>query len=265
MRQVSDNQGFRTTGRLVQEKPYFDVTLKLALDTEDGPIGQRVHLSDRQSSFEILSDTRPRALAADPDCQLFRQLSPEEIPPTVNTLKGSTSIVLVIAKRMGRVGRPIARQFTRAMGVEPIRTIDEADFSPSDAAGNDLLFVGLPENPKSVQLLSRELALAANAFELAGQLFTGPSDVLFFVARRPDHSGNVVSLLHPLSPDAAAQASVKIPHYGRYSYLAFSGGHNRVKGTWDVFTSPLRGTLGPNEYPLTKELPHGHPSPTGRS
>jgi hypothetical protein len=164
------DQGYRTIGHLVQEKPYFDVTLELTLDTEGGAIEQTIHLSGRQSRFEIPSDTAPRSLTADLDYHLFRQLTPEEIPPTVNTLKGSTSTMVVIAKRMGRAGRPIARYFARAMGVEPFRTIDEDDFSLSDAAN---------------------------------------------------------------------QASVKIPHYGRYSYLAFRDGRNRVKGTWEANTSPL--------------------------
>ncbi|MCB2148805.1 MAG: M1 family peptidase [Deltaproteobacteria bacterium] len=239
VRREAGSHGYRTSGRLAQKKPYYELTLKLALDTEGGSIEQTIHLTGRQSKFEIPSDTRPRVLTADPDYEIFRQLSPEEIPPTVNTLKGSTAVVLVIAKRLGRVGRPIARYFAQAMGLEPIRTIDEADFSAADAAGNDLLFIGLPENPESVDLLPRDPALAADAFELEGQRFDGASDVLFFVVRHPYRSENVVALLHPLSPDAADQASVKIPHYGRYSYLVFSDGRNRVKGTWDAKTSPL--------------------------
>jgi hypothetical protein len=249
VRYESVGQGYRTIGSLVQEKPYFEVTLTLALDTEGGPIRQTIHLSGQQSKFEIPSDTRPRALTVDPDVQLFRKLAPAEIPPTVNTLKGSTSIVLVIATRMGRAGRSIALKFSRAMGIEPIRTVDEAAFSPSDAAENDLLFIGLPENPASAQLFSRDLALAPNSFELAEQRFDGPSHVLFFVARHPDHSKYVVSLLHPLSPDAAGQASVKIPHYGRYSYLAFSDGRNLAKGTWEVNASPLIVRWAPANTP----------------
>ena len=249
VRRESVSHGYRTTGRLTQKKPYYDVTLKLTLNTEGDTIEQTIHLTGRQSKFEISSDTRPRVLTADPDYQIFRQLTPEEIPPTVNTLKGSTAVVLVIANRMGRVGRPIARHFARAMGLEPIRTVDEADFFAADADGNDLLFIGLPENPESVRLLPGNLALAANAFELDGEKFDGPSDVLFFVARHPDRPENVVSLLHTLSPDAADQASVKIPHYGRYSYLAFSDGRNRAKGTWEAKTSPLTVRWDPKDTP----------------
>ena len=61
VRRETGEQGFRTTGRLVQEKPYYNVSLNLALDTEGGEIDQTVHLSNRQSKFEIPSDTRPRA------------------------------------------------------------------------------------------------------------------------------------------------------------------------------------------------------------
>ena len=32
----------------------------------------------------------------------------------------------------------------------------------------------------------------------------------------------------------------RIPHYGRYSYLAFRDGQNRVKATWEPDNSPLQ-------------------------
>lgn len=249
IRRVADSRGYRTIGRLVQEKPYYDVTLELTLDTEDGPVGQAVRLSDRQAEFEIASRTRPHALTADRDYHLFRRLTPQEMPPTVNTLKGSASVVLVIADRLGRLGRPTARHFARAMGINPIRTLRETEFSPADVAGNDLLFIGLPENPQALHLLPRDLALAPTAFEIGQQPFGQPADVLFLVARHPDHSETIVSLLHPLSADAADQASLKIPHYGRYSYLAFSNGDNRVKGTWEVNTSPMIVRWDPDNTP----------------
>lgn len=241
--------GYRTSGRIVQEKPYFDVTFELVVDTKDGPVRQVVRVSEKQTEFEITSGARPRALAADPDYHLFRRLTPEEMPPTVNTLKGSTSVVLVVSGRMGRFGRPMARQFAQAMGLDPIQTVDEADFNPSDAAGKDLLFIGLPDHPELLQWLPRELELETGSFHLAGQQFNESMDVLFFVSRHPDHSKNLVSLLHPLTPVAAESATVKIPHYGRYSFLAFSDGRNRVKGTWEVNASPMMVRWDPVSAP----------------
>ncbi|WP_155317247.1 M1 family metallopeptidase [Desulfosarcina alkanivorans] len=238
-RQIAGDGSYRTIGRIVQEKPYYDVTIDLVVETGEGPIKQAVRLSTGQTAFDIPSRTKPRALVADPDYHLFRRLSPQEMPPTVNTLKGSSAPVAVVARRMGRFGRPLAGQLARAMGLGSIRIVDETDFDPAEAAGNDLLFIGLPAQPTLAQWLPRNLELAPGSFQAGGQRFNDSTDVLFFVARHPDHSKNIVSLIHPLSPEAAGSATVKIPHYGRYSYLAFSDGRNRIKGTWEVKRSPL--------------------------
>jgi hypothetical protein len=239
VRRVPGKTGYRTSGRVVQEKPYYRVALELAVHTDQGPIKKEITVSGRQTDFEISSSAEPRALVADPDYHLFRRLAPAEMPPTVNTLKGSASVVLVVADRMGSPGRSTARQLARAMGLDPIRTVDESDSDPSDAAGRDLLFIGLPEQPQWVQRLPRTLSLTPASFRLAGHRFDQPADALFFVARNPDSPEHIVALLHPLSPNAADAAIVKIPHYGRYSYLAFSNGHNRAKGTWETVTSPV--------------------------
>jgi hypothetical protein len=195
-------------------------------------------LSDQFTEFEITSPSRPRSLTADPDYHLFRRLALQEMPPTVNTLKGSASVVMVIADRMGPFGPPVATQFARAMGIDPVRTIRETDFTRADASGSDLVFIGLPDNPLAFRLFPQELELVPKAFKLEGQPFEGPADALFIVARHP-RSQTVVALLHPLSADTADLAALKIPHYGRYSYLAFSQGHNRVKGTWPAADSPV--------------------------
>lgn len=239
VRQVPDKGSYRTTGHLVQEKPYYDVTLQLVLDTEGNSVTRSVRLSDRKTAFDIQSAQRPLKLTADPDYHLFRRLAREEMPPTINTLKGSTSVVLVVADRLGRHGPPIARRFSRAMGMDPVRWVSESEFSPAEADGKHLLFIGLPEKPDQIDLLPRDLNLGPNAFKLEGQPFSGQADVLFFVTQNPARPENVVSLLHLLSADSADRVTVKIPHYGRYSYLAFSNGRNRIKGTWNVEKSPM--------------------------
>jgi hypothetical protein len=67
----------------------------------------------------------------------------------------------------------------------------------------------------------------------------------------------VTALVHPDNPDLAAllvnagdkadlEAVVrKLPHYGKYSYLAFLGETNIAKGIWEVTASPLIATFAP--------------------
>lgn len=54
----------------------------------------------------------------------------------------------------------------------------------------------------------------------------------------PAGGEHVAAVFLSHSPEAAAQASRRIPHYGNYSYLAFSEGMNRAKGTWAAASSP---------------------------
>jgi hypothetical protein len=76
------------------------------------------------------------------------------------------------------------------------------------------------------------------SFTLEGARYPSPGDALFAVLPHPSDKGRVAAVFLPLSADAASQAGRKIPHYGKYSFLSFSGGANKAKGTWPVTASP---------------------------
>ena len=249
VRHKAVTDGYLTTGRVIQEKPYFDVTLQLMLETAEAPVRRAVHLSGRYTSFAISSTQRPRRLIGDPQFHLFRRLAPEEMPPTVNTLKGSPSVIVVIADRLGRHGHAIAGQLSQAMGIDPVAWMSESDVSASNVSGSDVLFIGLPQHHDIMQRMSLPLDLNPTAFGVDQQQFSGDREVLFFVARHPDDPGHIVAMLHPLSTEAVLPVIRKVPHYGRYSYLVFSNGRNRVKGTWEADQSPLIIDLETTDHP----------------
>ena len=70
-------------------------------------------------------------------------------------------------------------------------------------------------------------------------VLSGDATALRYAAGNPTEPGRVAALFLPGSPDAAAAAIYKIPHYGNDSYLVFKDGTNRAKGTWPVTGSPL--------------------------
>jgi hypothetical protein len=235
----NDKIGYRSTGHLVQEKPYFNINLQLTVETAGTPIEQIVHISGRQTDFIIESLEKPQKITADPEYRVFRRLAAEEIPPTINTLKGSTSLIIVLADRLGPAGASIASQLAQAMGVESFATISEADLTAADQSRQNLLFIGLPERSRTEQWFPHDLKLKPNSFLLAGQRFDQPTDTLFCVVRNPQNAEKIIALLHPLSWQAADAVRYRLSHYGRYSFLAFSKGRNRVKGTWEVKASPM--------------------------
>ena len=63
--------------------------------------------------------------------------------------------------------------------------------------------------------------------------------MLFFVLSGQEEN-RVTGYFLPGSLSAARDTARRIPHYGRYSTLAFHKGLNQVKTTWDPVGSPLK-------------------------
>jgi hypothetical protein len=81
------------------------------------------------------------------------------------------------------------------------------------------------------------------------------------LGRRPGNPAHALGWLASGQPGALPGLGRKLPHYGRYSYLAFSGEapDNVLKGQWPVTGSPMSVRIDPDEGeaipPLTTRLP----------
>ena len=239
VRAVRDGKGWKVTGQLRQEKPYYALKVPLRLETAGKPVDIVVPLPGGDAPFEIPSGDAPEALLLDPDVDLFRRLHPSEIPPTVNGIRGAGDLAVVVAKGFPRESAEAARILLAAMGRELLPLLREDETPPETLAGRDVLYLGVPSgNGYLPDALPPELSLSAGTFTLIGTTYSSPGDALFAVLPHPGTPGRVVAVFLPLSPGAANAAGRKIPHYGNYSYLAFSEGNNRDKGTWAPAASP---------------------------
>lgn len=239
VRAERDGKGWKVAGGVRQEKPVFDLKVPVRLETAGAPVDILLPMKGEEETFTIASNDRPKSLLLDPDVDIFRRLHPAEIPPTVNGIRGSGGLAVVVAKGFPQATAEAARILLTAMGRERLPLLREEDTSPEALADRDVLYFGLPSGRGYLPAaLPRELALAPGKFTLNGTEFAAPGDALFAVLPHPSAAGRVAAVFLPLSPEAANAAGRKIPHYGKYSYLAFSGGNNRDKGTWVAADSP---------------------------
>jgi Peptidase family M1 domain len=235
---VPAGEGWHISGRVVQEQPYFDLRLPLRLVNDDGKIDTVLKVSSGVTPFSLFSNAPPRKLVIDPDVDLFRRLFPSEIPPTVNAIRGSTDLLVVATRDLPDDIRESAKLLLAGMGKDNLTILREENVPASQLAGHDILFIGLPKGNGYLPPLPGDLSLSPEAFSVGGRTFDSPADSLFVVLPRPADGDRVAAVFLSRSPEAAAQAARKIPHYGNYSYLAFSGGINRAKGTWAAGSSP---------------------------
>lgn len=226
-------------GRLAQQPPWFSLSMPLHLETQDQTLITDLILSDRTTRFEITAPARPHRLLVDPDAHVFRHLFPEEIPASVNNIRGSQSLIAVVSADLPQETAAASRLLLQALRQERTKVIQENDFFPDQYRGRDVLFFGLPARHAEPLRDAISLTLDDDRLEFGGPIYTGSDTAVFAVVPAPGGPETSWAYFIPMSAQAAQDAARRIPHYGRYSYLVFHQGTNRDKGIWNIQESPL--------------------------
>ncbi|MGB5987747.1 MAG: M1 family aminopeptidase [Desulfobacterales bacterium] len=231
--------GWQVSGRVRQTPPVYSLPLALRIETQSGAVEQGLVLAAEATAFSFIVDDKPLRVLLDPEVEIFRRLSPQEVPATVNAIKGAPEATLVLARNSGDTGRQTAQMLIRALGLHRARIVDEADLEGAVGPGSARIFIGRPEDEALVPALPRPVRLTPRAISVADQTYGAPTDTLFAVVADSRQPGAVTALLTPLHPDLAPLVARKVTHYGKYSYLVFQEGQNREKGTWPLSDSPM--------------------------
>lgn len=226
-----EGEGWLVTGTISQSPPLVGVDVPLRLETRDGVVERVVPVSARQGTkFALSTSSFPERLLLDPEASIFRIFSPGEIPATVNSVKGSTTLIGVVTQNcQAEVGS--FKAFLASLSQGGARVLDENQIDFARSTSHDLIFCGTPKNPSLLPPLPKDIKLAGQGFLGKGTAVTSGDGLLFLVLKRSSPSKGVVALFQPLSEASAQQYGPKITHYGKYGYLIFSGGTNRHKGT----------------------------------
>jgi len=223
-------EGWSVTGSVVQDSPGFQLALPLRLEASGTQVVDLIPVSGQRTPFKITSVWAPKRLLLDPDAQVFRVISPGEIPATVNSIKGSAQLLGVTTQQC-RARSNTFRALLTSLSQGSARVIDEDELERMDASAYDLVFCGPPRNRSQFSRLPEAVELSAAGFSVDAVAYPAPDGLLFLVQKRPGGSGRVAALFDPLSEEAALQYYPKITHYGKYGSLVFAGGGVRSKGT----------------------------------
>ncbi len=214
--------GWQVSGKLTQQ-PLYQLAVELQLTTETEVLRQRVALDTPYQAFNFETTSRPLVLEADPESDLFRILTIEELPSTVNSIRGSNKMLVL----RGEQYAPDATAIKILLGALrkadlPIRSMNKV--SQAELASHDLLIFGLPDQLRPVQLQPATTA----QFRLAKQNVNPSEQSTFIVEPNPLNAERKAAWFISQDQQAAVVAR-KIPHYGKYSYLLFNGVDNRLK------------------------------------
>jgi hypothetical protein len=252
---TAESDGWTVRGMLRQKQPGgpFAVDVPLVIQTDAGAEATTVRMDGPSADFELRAAARPLQLAVDPDFDVFRLLDPREIPPSIGQIFGQPEIVAVLpsgSEDEVRRYRELVEAWASDEHVVTLRSESELDTLPADRAvwllgrGNrhaERLFAD--DSPEGLRVSGDGVSFGAESAVFAGHSIVA-------VRRHPASLERAVGWI-VVDPEAAFPGMIrKLPHYGKYSYLAFEGDEptNVVKGQWPAAASPLRVDLRPQAW-----------------
>ena len=217
------------SGKVVQASPPWSFPLDVNVETAAGDVRRTVAVDRESTPFTVTVAAPPRRLALDPESDLFRVLTPQEIPPAINRIKGSQRLLAVVAPgcaaRTETLGLLLA-----SLGHPGTRIVREDEAGTDITAGHDLLICGVPEKKGLLPPLPPEVKLSGKEFAIGRERFSSPEDALFVVAGHPTDPARVTAAV-PAAFGRCRRCLRGEDHTLRHVWLpGVSGGTNRKKG-----------------------------------
>lgn len=209
----------------------YDLMVPVQIETENGSEQVSLRVREGVGSDVINIQEKPISIGIDQKHDLFRYLAADEAPPILRDVTLNQNALTMIAtnghEETLEIAKELAGRTLRAAGVKL------AD--PSDAAAEDtpVMLIGLSEHvgPALSQIGITEMP------ETLKDRGTARS----WVAKRQD--APPVLVVEAKDDEALGALLRPLPHYGRYSYLAFDGRKVVEKGVWPTGANALRKRL----------------------
>jgi hypothetical protein len=245
--------GFEIRGSLLQVQggAPFPLEVPLVVQTAGGEQTSAVRIDEARAPFSLQVEERPLALHVDPSFDLFRLLDPRETPPSLGQLFGEPAILALLPSsappdRLGALRTLLDGWRSESHEIE-CRLDSEIEELPSDRSvwilGRENRFAGPLFGSGEVDGLEP----SADGITLGQERAPWDGHSVVAVRRHPDNMEKAVGWLVAGPGEAFPGLGRKLPHYGKYSFLAFEGSEpaNVIKGQWGSAGSPLRVDLRP--------------------
>lgn len=229
-----------------------------------------VELSNKQEIVSLNLAARPLRVEVDPEFDVFRRLHRSEIPPAISQVMGAEQVLLVLPSEAStdliEAYRVLAKrwQSTRPGQVE-IVSDNQIDTLPADQAVWLFGWNNRFREHIHTALDDYDFAASGDGVRIADTALTPKTHSLAVIGRRMDSPDLALGWLAADTAAAVSGLGRKLPHYGRYSYLGFTGTQpdNVLKGQWPVVDSPMSVRveqadgvmLGPTSASLAQRLP----------
>ncbi|MEP9409800.1 MAG: hypothetical protein HRF42_00060 [Candidatus Brocadia sp.] len=241
------NDGWLTTVEIIQKGKSYHLFVPVQLELDEGNFHTVVELKERSNLISIPTKSQPRYIAIDPQCDVFRRLHGEEIPPTIDLVLGDEDKVIVYPTGCESPSQEAYKKLAELLTDKKTAVKADTEITEKELNQKSLFILGgLTENKLTklfVENLSKDFFIEDGSFVANKVSYNDKGNALLVTSKNVKNMEKGIVLFVGLSSEAIKSVGYKIPHYGKYSYLIFADGKNIDKGTFAVTDSPLRRAL----------------------
>lgn len=246
----SNNISFKL--KQIQNEDVFYLDVPVVITTEKGIKTEIVEMNEREVKYNISVDEKPIKIMVDPEFDLMRKLDPRESPPTFTKLFGSEHTLIVLPEKNHKNFK--AYQSFVDLWIKgnenkfDIKSQEELKELP---VNEPVILLGLENEFTSIvnkELNKYDSEVLESGVRFGKREIQAEDNSFFIAVANPRNMKEVIALLSIGNTKAVEGLNNKLPHYGKYSYLAFNGSEptNIEKGVWPVTGSPLFKDLDPS-------------------
>jgi aminopeptidase N len=222
------------------------VPVAVTMEGEGDAFQTVVDVFEKKQSIRLSLPARPLRVDVDPESDLFRRLDREEIPPAISQALGAKKMLVVLPSSETDGLLNAYRELAVVLGksgpdVIEIRVDNEITDLPLDRSVAVLGFKNRFMQDGFRMLSEFEITVTPEKMRIGG--IEIPVENHSFVMTAPNHENREMAVMLIASDRAEALSGLgrKLPHYHKYSYLAFEGDEpvNIAKGRFPVLNSPM--------------------------
>jgi aminopeptidase N len=230
-----------------EQEPYaMRIPAAITLEGREEAVIKQLDTAEKKKTFEFSFDQRPLRIDVDPQFDVFRILHTGEIPPTLSNAFGADAVLILLPSGAPEAFFKGYEELADAWASESEGKIEvkkDSDVSslPEDKAvwlfgweniRNDAIQTGIAAFP--AEMNSESITIDGNRLPVHERS-------IIAAVKNSKNPTQVVVLLSTDRPAALPGLGRKLPHYGKYSYLAFEGDEptNTFKGQWAAVNSPM--------------------------
>ncbi|RLD34742.1 MAG: peptidase M28, partial [Bacteroidetes bacterium] len=244
-----------------QDEEVFDIDIPINIATEKGIETFVFNMDKKEQDYQISLDSKPLKLAIDPQYDVFRILNPSEVPPTLSKIWGSANNLIVLpgnaSQEQKEIYNTFATQWKESDNANFIIKYDtDIEELPKDKTVWILGFENNFAQKINQQLIDYNSNFTTDSVIFQNKKLIRKGNAFVFTLFDENDINKQTIFISIDNENAIAGLIRKLPYYGKYSYLAFSGDEptNIEKGQWPVLNSPLIKTFSKDaqDIPLTE-------------